>query len=58
MDLVHQTIKHLSNVNDSYPIALQLLKDQFLDIPFIVDESLNPNSQLLTRTPLVSVIYS
>ena len=32
-------ISHLSISDDNYTVALKLLKDEFLDIPFIIDES-------------------
>ena len=32
-------ISHLSVTNDNFDVALSLLKEEFLDVPYIVDES-------------------
>ena len=34
-----KVISHLSISDDNYAVGLTLLKDEFLDIPFIIDES-------------------
>ena len=35
---------HLSVTDDNYDVALSLLKEEFLNIPYIVDESFNPQT--------------
>ena len=43
-----KVISHLSISDDNYKVAMQLLEDEFLDIPFIINESFK---QLVASSP-------
>ena len=46
--LASQFIQHLELTAENYPVALDRLKKEYLDIPFIIDELLK---QILNKTP-------
>ena len=53
-DYAFTTISHLSITNDNYDVAIQILKKEFLDEEFIVDEILK---QLLEGYPKFDVTF-
>ena len=53
-DYAFKTISHLSITDANYCIALQLLKDEFLDIQYIIDEIFK---QLLDKQPKFDVSF-
>ena len=47
-------ISHLSVTDDNYDVAFSLLKEEFVDIPYIVDESFKP---LLSSSPAFDTAF-
>ena len=50
-----KVISHLSISDDNYKVAIDLLKDEFLDVPYIVDESFK---QLLSKSPTFNTDFA
>lgn len=40
-DYSFSIVKHLTNTDENYSTALRLLREEFLDVPFIIDSTLN-----------------
>ena len=46
---------HLSITDDNYQITIDLLKAEFLDVPYIIDETLN---KLINNSPKFDIIHN
>ena len=54
-DYAFTVIKHLTNTDSNYSIAIDLLKREFLDVPFIIDNYFNT---LITTEPIQDFNYN
>ena len=54
-DYAFKVVSHLSITDSNYEVALQLLKDEFLDVEYIIDETFK---QLLSSSPKYDPSFS